>query len=58
VIGDSVECQVLPLVWKERVHLERVVGTRSQADEPGDDEIDERRVEVVLAVVAGVVTFP
>ena len=56
-IRDIVEREVIPIGRRERVHFERVIIARSQADQSGDDEVAEARVEIVLAVVVAVVAF-
>ena len=54
-VGDVVEGAVIPVVGNERPHLEDVVVSRHEAHQPRDDEIGVARVEIVLAVVEGVV---
>ena len=48
-IRHIVEREVIPFGRRERIHFQSVVIARSQADQSGDDEVAEARMEIVFA---------
>ena len=52
MIRNPVEAEKIPCAIRhKRVDLDHVIGTRTQANEAGDNEIAESRVVVVLATL-------
>ena len=50
--------EVGPVIRRQRIHFQRIVGPRAQAHQAGDDQVHVPRVEVVLAVIERVVSVP
>ena len=57
-VGDLVQREVVPRRRNERIDGELVLVFHDEPAQPGDDEIDKARVEIVLAAVVEVVVVP
>jgi hypothetical protein len=58
VIIHALKGEIGPVRGNQRIHDQGVAGSRTDADQSGDDQVHESGVEIVLRVVEGVVPRP